>query len=508
MRFLLAGNALIFVVWTATAVPIPVPEKPPSDKPRETVPLGEAHTYGRIVKMAIDRIAQEYVRPIPEERLAAAAMTALADSAGISLPPYLLPDPEKALRVRDIDNELVRVRQHVGNTPELRGDGAIRISLQGMMKLLDPPFSAYLTAEEMARDGFLSGESVGVGLSFEERTGPGPLIVRSVVLGGPAQRAGIRPDDRIHDIDGQSTEGLSAADASRRFSKPEGSRVSVGYRHPGSSELRKADLIVTRVRVPTVMGVHRLGDQSWDYMLDRTHRIGLIRVGPLTSRQYIGSEEPPDTSEELTRALEQLREEGVKGIVLDLRECPGGSLIGAIRVAALFVGQVVIATVEYRDPNKSRPYSGQEAALCPDTPLVVLIGPDTSGGGELIAAALQDAGRARVAGQRSRGKASVQNQAENIGGGHFLRLSSGFFIRPSGKNLHRFADSRPEDDWGVRPDPDLEVRTSLGLRRQIRLWRLLHDLRPPDSRTALPLDDVQKDPVLYAGWQDLVRRLP
>jgi hypothetical protein len=101
----------------------------------------------------------------------------------------------------------------------------------------------------------------------------------------------------------------------------------------------------------------------------------------------------------------------------------------------------------------------------------------------------------------------VQNQAENIGGGHFLRLSSGFFIRPSGKNLHRFADSRPEDDWGVRPDPDLEVRTSLGLRRQIRLWRLLHDLRPPDSRAALPLDDVQKDPVLYAGWQDLVRRL-
>jgi carboxyl-terminal processing protease len=507
MRIVLAGTCLLCLTLAVLAVPTPVPERPPAKPTGAPVSLGEAHTYSRIVKQAIDRIAKEYVRPVAEERLAAVALKALAETVEAPLPPYLLPDVEKALQSRDIDNELVRVRQHVGNSPAIQGENAIRISIQGMMKILDPPYSSYLGPDEIARDGFLSGESVGVGIGFEERTGPGGLVVRSVTLGSPAQLAGLLPDDRIEEIDGQSIGKLTAGEASRRLAKAEGTRVTLTYTRPGSTAAKRAEMLATRVKIPLIAGVRRLDSTTWDYLLDREKKIGLVRVGPLTHRQYDGSDEPMDTRDLLGKALEQLNEQGAQGIILDLRECPGGSLVGAVNVANTFVSQGVIAKVKSRGDDDPRIYNGTRSAACTDWPLVVLIGPDTSGGGELVAAALQDAERGRLAGQRTRGKASVQNQPENVGGAHYIRLSSGFFIRPSGRNLHRFADSKPEDDWGVRPDEDLEVRTSPALRRQLRSWRLQQDVRAPDSRAILPLDDPEKDPVVYAAWQDLSKRM-
>jgi hypothetical protein len=129
----------------------------------------------------------------------------------------------------------------------------------------------------------------------------------------------------------------------------------------------------------------------------------------------------------------------------------------------------------------------------------------------MIAAALQDHERAYLAGQRTRGKASVQSLVyleRDLGrAGQQLRLTTGIFTRANGKALNRFYHSKPEDDWGVRPNSHLEVRTSPALRRQLREWRLLHDLRPANSRASLPLDDISKDPVLYVGWQELQRRL-
>jgi carboxyl-terminal processing protease len=507
MRPLLAMLCVAWLTVAVAAVPVPVPEQP--SQPKQQAPqvsLGEAHTYARIIKQTLDIIARNYVKPVPEEKLAAAALQALAEAAGATLPSHLQPDPEKALRASDLDNEFVRVRQVLGNPPVIQGENAIRISIQGMMKVLDPPYSSYLGPDEVARNGFLSGESDGLGMTLEERTGPGPLVVRSVTLSGPAQQAGIRPNDLVHEIDGEPTAKWSAAEGMRRLSRSVGTRLALLVARPGTEESRRIELVAARVKEPVIAGVRRLDAGTWDFMMDRERKIGLVRVGPLTSRQYDGLEEPPDTRDELAKALEQLGDQGVKGLIVDLRECPGGSLQGAVNVASLFIGQGLIATAEYRDPGKQRTYNSNRPGTFLDVPMVALVGPDTSGGGELVAAALQDSGRARIAGQRSRGKASIQDQATNVGGVHYIRLSAGFFVRPSGRNLHRFADSKPTDDWGVRPEEELDVRISPALRRQVREWRLLHDLRPPDSRAVLPLDDPEKDPIVYSAWQDLLRR--
>src|SRR5262249_4347747 len=157
-------------------------------------------------------------------------------------------------------------------------------------------------------------------------------------------------------------------------------------------------------------------------------------------------------------------------LILDLRGCPGGYLKEATAAAELFLPACTVATVKSR-VEEEQVYRSAGTGAFQDFPVVVLIGADTSGGGELIAAALQDHKRARVAGQRSFGKASVQTSV-SPGAGVGLKLTSGTFVRPGGKNLHRFPDSSPADDWGVRPDAGLELRISADLGRQLKQWYL------------------------------------
>src|SRR5207248_6949284 len=118
---------------------------------------------------------------------------------------------------------------------------------------------------------------------------------------------------------------------------------------------------------------------------------------------------------------------------------------------------------------------------------LVLVNGETSGGAELIAAAMQDNQRGRIAGRRTLGKGSIQRQIPVVGELE-LKLTSGTILRANGKKLHRFADSKPADDWGVRPDAGLEFRVSPEVNRQVREWHLLYALRPGGSRDILPLD--------------------
>src|SRR5262249_36870198 len=159
---------------------------------------------------------------------------------------------------------------------------------------------------------------------------------------------------------------------------------------------------------------------------------------------------------------------------------------GLIDQASLIAGMFLpadapIARVRYRGNRPEESHDGHGGSFI-RLPLVVLIGPDTSGAGELIACALQDNHRAPLIGPRPRGTDPVHPAAsasEKILLGetiHGLRLSTGQFFRPSGKNLGRLAESKPWDDWGVLPTPGLEVPLTADVRRQIRQWRLQQDL--------------------------------
>jgi carboxyl-terminal processing protease len=473
-----------------------VPTRPTREEPTKSAPppitQAEAHYFANQVVEASRVISGLYVRPVSQHHLTAKALVALHHAAGSPIPELLQGDLEKALAGCDLHAEALKVRRALGNVPGLRGEEAIRVSLKAMASMLDP-YSAYLDGEDWQTR---TNQRLGIGLTLVERPAQGRLTVGSVTLGGPAAEKGLRPGDVVIEIDGQSTGNLSAAAGNERLLGHDGTAVTIVVQPQGKRETRTFRFERHAFQEETVLGVQRLETRHWDYHLDREKKLAFIRLGNLNE----------GTSDELQVVLAQLRENGLRALILDLRDCPGGLLDEATSVVQLLIPSGVVAKVKYREEAETITVFRQNGYT--GFPMAVLVSPETSGGGELIAAALQDHNRAAIIGQRTRGKASIQRTPDlGIGGRHRVRLTVGYFHRPSGKNLHRHPDSKTNEPWGVQPDEEHDIRLTSALRQQIREWRLNSDLRPPKSREALPLDDPENDPVLQAARQYLERNL-
>jgi carboxyl-terminal processing protease len=236
--------------------------------------------------------------------------------------------------------------------------------------------------------------------------------------------------------------------------------------------------------------VARRDDNSWSYWLDAERKIAHLRLGNLAK----------GTPDELSEILADLRRDGLSGLILDLRWCPGGDRDGAIKTAELFLGEGTIATVRYRNQPEDVFRSINEDKHN-DFPMVVLINGDSTGGGEIIASALQDHHRAVLVGQRTHGKGNVQTLLSigSVG----IKVTSGTIVRPSGKPLHRFPDSKPDDPWGVQPDAGHEFRVSAEVTRTLRTWWEEQTMRPGSSTQRLPLDDPFVDPQRNAALETL-----
>jgi carboxyl-terminal processing protease len=443
------------------------------------ITAAEAHHFADQLVESTRVIAAHYIKPVAQHLLVARGLVALHEVTGQGLPELLR--VENALAGTDLHAEVRKVRRALGNRQAIRGDEAIRVSLRAIVGLLDP-YSVYVAEEEPRR-----GQRTGIGLTLADGPVAGKLTVKGVALGGPALDKGVRPGDAVLDIDGESTANLSAAIANEKLVGPAGTPVALVIQ-PAVGASKTVTFPRELFREETVLGVQRLEPRHWEHLLDRERKIALIRLASLNE----------GTADELEAVLAHLKENGLRGLILDLRDCPGGLLDESTSVVQFLIPSGVVAKVKYRDDEETITVFRQNSYTA--FPLAVLVGPETSGGGELIAAALQDHHRATLFGQRTRGKASIQRTPSlGLGGRHQVRLTVGYFHRPSGKNLHRHPDSKPTDPWGVEPDAEQDIRLTSALRQQIRDWRLLSDLRPVGAREALPHDDPEKDPVLLAA---------
>jgi len=486
-----------------------------------------AHQYALQLQEVIVRVMQHYIRPVEPVSLAEAALKGLYEAAQVPVPVTLHADLKNAI---DKEGQFLplfsRIRESLGNPPSLRGDKAIRASLDGLTNALDP-FCAVLDQEQVSRTDRSEATS-GLGLTMVDSSALVPLVVKSVALGGPAQRAGIRPGDQITQFAGQPPNGRLTDPA--YFSNLE--RVECTVIHPGTPGARQVVLQSESFYPETVTGVTRQPDNSWDYFLSSEQGIAQVRILTFDT----------GTASALARVLKQLKSQKMRGLILDLRWCPGGYLDPSRAVAGTFLSDYnpaffVLptpantlaladvhlddhcsnATVWYRDGELDRQIE-RPAASFPDLPMIVLVNGETTGGAELVAAVLQDNRRARICGQRTRGKGSVQKYFNLTGEqagmqltvpipGMVLKLSEGTLLRPSGKSLIRFPESKPTDDWGVRPDVDLEYRVSAELDHQLRDWWQWQNLRPGTSNESLPLDDPANDPQRQAALRTLIDML-
>lgn len=491
----------------------------------------EATVYAQQLVGIVSQVASCYVRPIPRHQLIFSALSGLYEAAGLSVPAELKaeldskitePTPANEMNPDDIARRMkeaeavmqmiARIRAEVGNPPALK-NRALRVSLESMLAQLDP-YSAIVDEKELRRS---SGESIynGLGIELENRNIAGPLVIKTVIVGSPAQRAGLRPGDQITQIDEKPVESLSDADITLRLngggleSSPlVNQHVKLMVQSASRPTPRQLTLDRCEYRPETVFGFQRKPEQTWNHMIDPRNKIGYVRIGSLEH----------GTAEDLYRVLSDLKADQVRGVILDLRWSPGGFLNEAVWLARLFLDQGnvlqllqargifsdwvlplflpdgTIATVRGRRQTEGETYRAEAAGAFTDFPMIVLINGETMGGSELIAASLVDNQRAKIAGQRSFGKASVQTVLPLPFAEMGMKLTTGSFIRPNGKALHRFSDSKPADDWGVKPAPSLEVRVSSDLSTQLREWYLSQSLRPGDSDEVLPLDDPENDP--------------
>jgi C-terminal peptidase prc len=497
--------------------------------PRSASESVESHAaaYAQQILSVAHLIEERYVKPIPKAKVVEAALEGIYEAVREPLPNWVKSDLARAKDHNQLLYILSTARSRLGDREALRDQRAVMISLRAIPRVLDP-YCGIANLNDRRTNG--QAMASGVGIEFESTpmqvatidsfsdtsrqpqrmtTDRGPARVSQVYPGGPAQRAGIRPGDVLTHIDGKPLYSLEGAEQVQRlfnFDPVNRVKLKLTFRRSGRDKPIEVELDPLTFKVETVFGVRRRKDQSWDYMLDRERRIGYVRLG------FIDHDYPnypnSGTDSEMEEVLQGLKAQGMRALILDLRGNPGGFVDPATNIAGLFIKSGTIAVITDRQDGQTRHALDNGSGLLEGVPTIVLIDEETRGGGEMIAAVLQDHKVAKIAGRRSYGKGSVQKSEILPGlGNMYFKLTTGTFTRPNGKNLHRFPDSKPGDDWGIRPDPGYEFPVPPDVARQVKVWMQQQVLRPGPSRELLPLDDPDNDPLRQFAWRKLVKQL-
>ena len=297
---------------------------------------------------------------------------------------------------------------------KVESDRLVYSSIDGMLRTLDP-HSSFLDPRTYAQlRERQEGRYYGLGISILPVEGD--ITVMSIFEGSPAYKKGLRRGDVIAKIEGQDAKGWTNDQAVRKLRGAKGTSVNISIKRQGHEGL--IDLTIERdeINILTVLGA---------FMLDEER--GYVRV-----REFSET-----TDDELGRALEMLRAKGLKKLVLDLRDNPGGPLDQAIRVANRFLprGELIVYT-RGRVPNADQNYRATERSEYTDMPVVVLVNRNSASASEIVAGALQDHDRALVVGETTFGKALVQSiyRISNQAG---LALTTGRYYTPSGRLIQR-----------------------------------------------------------------------
>lgn len=356
--------------------------------------------------------------------------------------------------VRTVVDVLSEVDQHfVRPLDDEQRQKLVEDMINGGLDRLDP-YSQYMNADEFRHfnaqtEGNFGG--VGIHLGMDNRTGL-PMII-SPMVGTPAHEAGVLAGDLIVKIDNKPTEGMRLSEVIHMIQGEPGTKISLTVVHEGNRQTDTYVLARAMIEVQTVLGLTRKPDdvREFEWFVDRPNGIGYIRVVQFTEH----------TADDLKKAVERLAGEGMRALVLDLRDNPGGLLKSAVAVSDLFLTEGTIVSIKDRNGNgktETATRSGTLLEPAAEHPIAVLINRNSASASEIVSAALQDHNRAVVVGERSYGKGSVQKIIKLAGDPPAgLKLTTDTYWRPSGKNIHRHPDSKEADEWGVKPNPGFEV---------------------------------------------------
>jgi carboxyl-terminal processing protease len=284
-------------------------------------------------------------------------------------------------------------------------------AIKGMLTSLDP-HSSYLKPDDFKElqvetKGSFSG--IGIEITIKDNT----LTVVSPIEDTPAFKAGIQAGDRIIKIEDDSTKDMSVFEAVKKLRGPKGSEVTISIHREGWTDLQ--EFTIARDVIPIHSVRSNILEQSYGY----------IRI---TNFQR-------NTSKDLKNSIDELLEEGMlKGLVLDLRNNPGGLLDASVKVVDIFLDEGIIVSTKGRLKDQNLEFSAHGGSQHYDFPIVILINSGSASASEIVAGALQDHKRALILGTQSFGKGSVQTiipMADGAG----LRLTTARYYTPSGTSI-------------------------------------------------------------------------
>ncbi|AQS60308.1 peptidase S41 [Desulforamulus ferrireducens] len=320
--------------------------------------------------------------------------------------------------------------------PEKLVEGAIK----GMVESLDDPYSVYLdkqtysSLQEQIRGSF-GGIGVLVGMKDNN------LVVMKPFANTPAADAGIEAGDIIVAIGDKPTKDMDTETAVNLMRGPVGTTVVLTISREGE-EPRKISLVRKEISVPTVEGK----------MLPEENNIGYIAISQFTE----------NTGHDLVETLNELRQQGMAGLVLDLRDNPGGELNSAIMIADQFLGKGPIVHIDYRI-GRDHTFNAEPDQL--NLPLVVLVNKNSASAAEILAGAIKDAKVGTLVGTKTFGKGVVQTVFP-LDNGSGLKLTTARYLTPNKHDIHK---------KGIEPDvvieQDIDAKEDLQLNKAISLVR-------------------------------------
>lgn len=341
-------------------------------------------------------------------------------------------------------------------------------AITGMLGTLPDSGTFYVDPNTVKTSVGPSGTFEGIGATVASQNGQ--IVIVAPIDGTPAQRAGIRAGDVILEVDGESTSGWTQEKAVLKIRGPKGTTVTLKVRHSDGTEetlkIQRDEIKVASVTTTPPGGVLKdgVGDQITD--------IGYIRIREFTEQ----------TQQEMQTALQDIVDSNKKGVILDLRNNPGGLLRTTADVADMFLdGGKTILTEQERDGTKTA-FTARAGGVATQLPVVIIINRFSASGSEVLAAALRDNGRATIIGEKSFGKGTV-NVSNNLSDGGQLYVSIAKWLTPNGTQI---------DGIGIRPDIPVQLSDQdIDAQRDVQLIEAIDVLRgtrttPPEALTPQP----------------------
>ena len=354
---------------------------------------GEIIYYSYMVKVR-NLILSDYYKPVNDETLVRGAVSSMKK---------ILPSLQKPSGYQWKDLEALYMN-YAKRNPKLAGDLA-EAAIDGMVNSLNDPYSVLLTPARLKLLENSDGSGIGVETGYKN----GIVYVISPIVGGPAAKAGIKSGDHIIKVNGKSVKGLTLYETSLLISGRKGEKIDITVNRNGK--------IITFKPV-----FARLNIKPIRYVL-LSKNIGYIRIGIFTGKIL----------KEFIYALNQMKKKNVRGLIIDLRNNPGGDFRECLNMAARFVPDGVLVWVKLRGRNPEPKQSGSGETF--PAPVVILINEGSASASEVFTAALSENGKAVTMGRKSFGKGIVQTEYK-LTQDTIIHLTTEQYLTPDKRNIH------------------------------------------------------------------------